>query len=158
MSKLKQIYIENYTLGTSYSNHEKKVECVYLSTILLKFSKIDLNKFCQDKNIEICALKIKINFTNICIIAIYRAPTGHFNQFINSLDSVLKKLYTPTSQFIICGDINIIYLIDNEKKNQLNALLLLYNLSSIVHFPTRIQNKSATIIDNIFIDINIIIL
>jgi hypothetical protein len=43
---------------------------------------------------------------------------------------------------------------DNEKKNQLNALLLLYNLSSIVDFPTRLQNKSATIIDNIFIDIN----
>jgi hypothetical protein len=32
--------------------------------------------------------------------------------------------------------------------------LLLYNLSTIVDFPTRIQNKSVTIIDNIFIDSN----
>jgi exonuclease III len=113
-----------------------------------------LDRFCQDQNIEICALKIKINLINICIIAVYRAPTGNFKQFINSLDTVLKKLYTSTSQFIICGDLNINYLIDNEKKNQLNSLLFLYNLSSIVDFPTRIQNKSATNIDNIFIDIN----
>jgi hypothetical protein len=146
-SKLEQIYTENYTLGTSYSrlSREKGGVCIFIHNIL-KFSKIDLNRFCQDQNIEVCTLKIKINLINICIIAVYRAPTGHFNQFINSSDTVLRKLYTPP-QFIICGDININYLIDNENKNQLNALLLLYNSSSIVDFPTRIQNKSAIIID-----------
>jgi hypothetical protein len=154
-SKLKQIYIENYTLGTSYSrlSQVKGGVCIFIHNTL-KFSKIGLDRFCQNQNIGICTLKIKINLINICITAVYRAPTGNFNQFINSLDTVLRKLYTPASQFIICGDININYLTDNEKKNQLNALLLLYNLSSIVDFPTRIQNKSATIINNIFIDIN----
>jgi hypothetical protein len=33
-------------------------------------------------------------------------------------------------------------------------MLLSYNLSAIEHFPTRTQNQSSTVIDNIFIDVN----
>jgi hypothetical protein len=40
------------------------------------------------------------------------------------------------------------------KKRQLDAMLLSYNLSAIVHFPSRTQNQSSTLIDNIFIDVN----
>jgi hypothetical protein len=32
-------------------------------------------------------------------------------------------------------------------------MLLSYNLSAIVHFPTRTKNQPSTAIDNIFIDI-----
>ena len=38
------------------------------------------------------------------------------------------------------------------KKTLLDSLLASYNLTSTVYFPTRIQNNSATAIDNIFID------
>ena len=38
------------------------------------------------------------------------------------------------------------------KKRQLDAVLLTYNLSAIVYFPTRSQGYSSTAIDNIFID------
>ena len=51
------------------------------------------------------------------------------------------------------GDIKINYLLESEKKNQLDNSLLFYNLTSIIHFPTRVQNTSATATDNIFIDI-----
>lgn len=38
-----------------------------------------------------------------------------------------------------------------EKKNQLDNLLLSYNLTSIINFQTRVQNTSATTIDNILL-------
>jgi hypothetical protein len=63
-------------------------------------------------------------------------------------------LYNPTLEYIICGDINIDYLTNNDKKNQIEALLLTYNLTSTVNFPTRCQKNSATVTDNIFIDID----
>lgn len=44
---------------------------------------------------------------------------------------------------------------NNTKKNQLDTLLAMFNLPSMVDFPTRIQNDSVTPIDNIFIDISI---
>jgi hypothetical protein len=63
------------------------------------------------------------------------------------MDKILKSLYSIKTEFIICGD----YLTDNYRKNQLNSLLNSYNLFSTVDFPTRIQNKSRSAIDNIFI-------
>jgi hypothetical protein len=38
--------------------------------------------------------------------------------------------------------------------NQVDNLLLSYNLTSIINFPTRVQNTSAIAIYNIFIDIS----
>jgi hypothetical protein len=55
-------------------------------------------------------------------------------------------------QFIICGDINVNYLLHNSRGKILDTLLASFNLSSIVYYPTRLQNKSATAIDSIFID------
>lgn len=69
---------------------------------------------------------------------------------LNRLDRILNSLYKVDLKFIICGDIN--YLTDSDETRQLDALLLSYNLPSIVNFPTRTQNKSSTAIDNIFID------
>ena len=52
----------------------------------------------------------------------------------------------------MCGDVSIDCLTDNDKKRQLDAELLTYNLSVIVYFPTRSQGYSNTTIDNIFTD------
>jgi len=41
---------------------------------------------------------------------------------------------------------------ESEKKNHLDNLLLSYNLTSIINFPTRVQTTSATATDNIFTD------
>jgi hypothetical protein len=64
----------------------------------------------------------------------------------------MKTLYKVDLKLIICGDINIDYLTDNDKKRQLDTVLLTCNLSAIVHFPTRSQGYSSTAVDSIFID------
>jgi hypothetical protein len=85
-------------------------------------------------------------------MAVYRAPSGNFNLFLKRLDDILKSFYRVDSKLILCGDINVDYLTEDEKKRQLDALLLTYNLTSIVHFPNRTQGSSSTTIDNIFLD------
>jgi hypothetical protein len=49
---------------------------------------------------------------------------------------------------MVCGGININYLIDNERKNWYDAMLNLYSLFSKIHFPTGGQNGLNTVIDN----------
>jgi hypothetical protein len=44
------------------------------------------------------------------------------------------------------------FLADSDRKKQLNAVLLTYNLSAIVLFLTRSQGNSSTVIDNVFLD------
>ena len=88
---------------------------------------------------------------------------------------MLPLLYTPALHITICRDINplnaklnptchllalleahhilhvsrIDYLVKSDRKNQ---LLLTYNITSIITFPTRVQKTSATAIDNMFLD------
>jgi len=45
-------------------------------------------------------------------IRIYRSPAGNFNLFLNLLDATLKHLYKPKMEFLLCGDLNVNYLID----------------------------------------------
>ena len=119
----------------------------------LRYVKTDLEKYCKDKDFEVCAIKIHFNMKSACLIAIYRAPTGNFNLFISKLDTILRKLYTVTTEYIICGDINIDYLVGSDRKSRLEALLKTYNLTRVVNFPSRTHKHSAMAIDNIFIDI-----
>jgi hypothetical protein len=44
------------------------------------------------------------------------------------------------------------YLADTCRKNQLNSLLISYNLFDTVDFPTRTQNSTISAINNILID------
>ena len=53
---------------------------------------------------------------------------------------------------VICGDVNANYLIDNNRRRQLDAVLHTYNLTGIVEFPTRFGLNSQTAIDNVFIN------
>ena len=57
------------------------------------FSVHNIEKFCKDKDLEVCVLKLDLLPFKICIITVYRAPTGNFQYFIRGLHNIiLKKL------------------------------------------------------------------
>jgi hypothetical protein len=51
----------------------------------LKFTDVNVDEYCLAKDIEACALKLKSTFSNICILALYRAQSGNFFEFLNRL-------------------------------------------------------------------------
>ena len=75
----------------------------------LSYVRTDLERYCKDKDFDVCAIKIHLNTKSACIIGIYRAPSGNFDLFIIKLDRILRKLYAFTIEYIFCGDINIDY-------------------------------------------------
>jgi hypothetical protein len=109
-----------------------------------------MDHICKEKDIEICAIKLNLYQTNIVIIVIYRSPSGNYGYFLRKLELFLESLYTLNIELIICGDINVDYLHNHNRKQQLDMLLATYNLASIVNFPTRNVNGSSTAIDNFF--------
>ena len=87
----------------------------------------------------------------LIILAIYRSPSGNFTTFLKNLDSILSTWYSNKIEIVICGDININYLENCKKRQQLDALLQTYNIIGTVSFPTHKSKTSAMAIDNIFI-------
>jgi hypothetical protein len=114
------------------------VVCIFVHE-KLKFSDVNLNEFCEEEDLEVCAVKLPFPSGNICTLAIYRAPFGNFLHFLNGLDAILKFLYDTNSKFIICGDMNVNYLVDNKRKNNWPPCHLL--LTSLVQCTFLLQYK-----------------
>jgi len=88
----------------------------------------------------------------LCVLAIFRSPRGDFTNFLKRLDLILQKLYNNNCNMIICGNVNVNYLIHNNRRNQLDAVLHSYILAGIVEFPTRFGLNSQTAISSLFMD------
>jgi hypothetical protein len=97
-------------------------------------------------------LKLQQYLATVKLYTLYRAPSGDFNQFLMRLDTTLKYLYNPKSEFIICGDIQ--YRLPQWKQPEKTNKLIINNIQFDTHckFATRIQNNSSTAINNIFVD------
>jgi hypothetical protein len=91
---LQQTFLDGYSLGDSYCrvSYEKGGVCVFVQE-KLRYTSIDLAKYCNDKDFGVCAIKIYLHTKKVCIITIYRAPSGSFDIFVTKLDAILKKLY-----------------------------------------------------------------
>jgi hypothetical protein len=44
----------------------------------LQFRSINLNEFCKEQDLEVCAVKLHLSSTSFCILSIYRSPIGNF--------------------------------------------------------------------------------
>ena len=152
-NKLSSIKLPNYVLGTSFarSRYLGGGVCIYIKSDI-KFTSIDLTQYCDEKNIEICSLKINIDKSNILVLCVYRSPSGNFDYFIKKMEKVLNFLHKTKTEFIITGDFNVNFLNESERKTQLLLLLNSFNLFNIVQQPTRITQNNSSLIDNIFID------
>jgi hypothetical protein len=117
----------------------------------LEFSSRSQDKDCKKKGPEVCAVRLNITPIPLFILAVYRSPSGNLINFLKNLDNVLNTWCNNKTIFVICGNININYLENCKKRQQLDALLQTYNLIGTVSFPTHKTNVSSTAIDNIFI-------
>ena len=110
-----------------------------------------MDKFSNEKNIGICAMKLHISSHTIVTITVYRSPTGNTTYFLHNLGTALDQVYNKAVDIILCGDFSINCLSDNQNKQALYSLLNSYSLYSIIDF-TVIHNNSNTMTDNILIN------
>jgi hypothetical protein len=106
----------------------------------------------KKQDIEICAIQLKTQSKFVIILCLFRAPSGNLRNFLKTLEKILAKLNKAKNEFVICGDTNINFAEMINNKTTLINLLKTYNLVHTVYFPTRLTDRSATSIDNIFID------
>jgi hypothetical protein len=151
-------HLTNRSLGTSYCR--KTFLKGGVSTFVyrnLKYNTINIDEYNIQKDTEACAIQLDSTFSKLCILTIYRSPRSDFANFLKQLDLILLKLYSNKYNIVIRDDVNINYLIDNNRRSQLDAVLHSYNLAGVVEFPTRFGLNSHNAIDNVSIDTSTVV-
>jgi hypothetical protein len=83
--------IDSYILGASFCRTSLKMGdvCIFVNKNL-NFKNVDIEKFLHEQDIEAGAVKLSVNSLNVCILSIYRAPSGNFAFFLDKLEMILN--------------------------------------------------------------------
>jgi len=124
----------------------------------INFKPIDVTSFRMEGDIELTA--VDIDDSNLKVMTVYSRPLiGNFT-FIRKFHNDLKKLSCKKDKVIlVCGDFNVILnetLDCHQRRMKTDFLKLIqqFNLECTVKENTRVTERTSTVIDNIFIDVN----
>jgi hypothetical protein len=67
-----------------------------------------------DKNTEAYATHLYSTFDKLFILTIYRSPRGDFTIFFKRFDLISQKLYDNKYNIVICSNVSLNYLTDNN--------------------------------------------
>ena len=110
----------------------------------------------MNNNLESVFVEIQSNNSlktkNVVVGSLYRPPNTDINEFNQQIESILHKLQTERKIVYFLGDWNIDALNAEKHAPSQDFLNMMYsfNLFPLCTKPTRVTNKSATLIDNIF--------
>lgn len=87
--EINTISLNQYILASEYcrKNFKQGGVCIFIQKSV-QFTKINNIVNCKEKDLELCA--IQLNLLNICIVCIYRAPSGDFFLFPEKFRIFLK--------------------------------------------------------------------
>jgi hypothetical protein len=75
---LDAMVLTEYNLGAKFCRNLFKKGgvsiCIHES---IQFTNINLGTFCKEKDLEVCAAKAHLSQNELCIIVIYRSPSGN---------------------------------------------------------------------------------
>ena len=101
-------------------------------------------------------LKTKLNDKIITIVNIYRPPSNVnrlYNKFIQDYIPIVSDMSKKNGELIIAGDFNIdlLKLSNNDSASLFFDHMVDFHLLPKINFPTRFNNNSCTLIDQIYI-------
>jgi hypothetical protein len=96
----------------------------------------------------------KDNFSvssNIIVGLVYRPPNTDVREFTDLMSDILEKLSNENKLIYLMGDFNINLDVDSHlPSSDFIETFYTHGLFPLITKPTRVQNNSATLIDNIF--------
>lgn len=118
------------------------------------FERNDLSVFEEGKFESVFIEISRQGKDNIVVGEIYRVPGTNELDFIDEYRAILNKLRSERKKIIIGTDQNLDFLKIDCHTNTMNFfdLNISNNLIPTIHKPTRVTYKSATLIDNIYMD------
>ena len=142
--------------GYSFEHTPTESSCggalLYISTKLNYKPRNDLLIY---KPLHLESIFIEVIFpkkSNLIVGCIYRHPCMSIDEFNDIISPVLHRMSTENKTIILLGDFNIdlIKCSTDESSSEFLNLVSSYNLLPYITLPTRITDRSQTLIDDIF--------
>jgi hypothetical protein len=71
-------------------------------------------------------VQVNTKYSHLIIVCTYRSTSGNLDKFVALLDCTLKHLYRPRTEFLICGDIHVNYLMELSHETTVFIIDYLY--------------------------------
>ena len=96
--------MENYTLGAYYCRNTKHKGgvCMFIHKNI-PFTCLDIGNYCIDQDIEVCGIQLNHDGDKLCILAVYRSPSGNFSNFLIKLDQFYKNFSFQNLPLLFAG-------------------------------------------------------
>ena len=111
----------------------------------------------NESHIEVCTIEIAIAKRRLVVIAVYRPPSGSFEQFGESLLSILNDRNISDCELVLAGDLNFNLIdFDNATQEVGNFVHSLFSLNFMplitkpTRFPVGNQHGSPSLLDHIW--------
>jgi exonuclease III len=109
----------------------------------------------HEMDFEVTAASIGGN-NSLLVICVYRPPRGDINTFLSEIEKLLDSWSLRFRMIVIVGDFNINFENTIDPNTcRINLLMSTFGLVSTVNSATRVTNRSATAIDNMYINFDL---
>jgi len=154
-NEVKNFVIKGYKNCASFGR--KKRECggvLVLVSTNLKCDVKTLKTFSVEMEFETCGVELKLGSKCVQILAVYRPCNQENNSkmgnFMTNLENFIEKCLSPDKEMVILGDMNINLLVHNTSSQTMLDIMSSYELQLLNKTPTRVNEKSSTLIDHIY--------
>lgn len=147
-----ELAIKNYNLYRADSNSRHTGgAAVYVRDDIVV---INVEKIAINSNLWLIAVKVNTKIFRGKIACIYRSPNCESNDvFFTEIDNWLRINADSNENTILCGDINIDWLTNNNIRNRLFQCINDNGFKQCVENCTRIYEESKTLIDYCIVNI-----
>ena len=136
--------------GYSFIHKDRNMKCRGGTGIYIK-NGISFKEIKLSKNViqpEMCFIEVKCQYAKVAVGVIYKTPLVSYTEY-SILPEVLAPIITGYEHHIILGDFNIDHLKPDSSACKFfrDHVLQPFDLSQMITEPTRITEKSSTLID-----------
>jgi exonuclease III len=150
--QMKVLNIDGFRLASNFSRSYSTSggSCIFTRNTIETKDVNYLKDLGQEKIFEISATELSTS--NTILACIYRSPDSDFYTFLHILELLITKVSSKGKRLVLCGDLNVNFLQQNSKLEDHQNFLVMNNLRNLVKSPTRISNRSESLIDIMIIN------
>ena len=141
-----ELVLDNYQLFRKDRNTHGGGLVIYVKNNLICKSRDDL----QVNGIEALLLEVKHEYQKPFFLAYTYRPPSSNHTWTLEFENILEQIYIENKEIVLLGDFNINLLEHNNLSQNWIQITGAVNLMQLVKAPTRVTDRSATLIDHAY--------